>query len=111
LGAPIIVYTDHRTLENFDQQKDLLRQQACWQEFMVQYDLQIVYIPRESNTVTDALLRLPDSVDETEECLVASLLTIRTDPSLLESIIKGYESDPFCVKISNVQKSIDGIEW
>jgi len=23
LGAPITIYTDHRTLENFDQQKDL----------------------------------------------------------------------------------------
>ena len=111
LGAPIIVYTDHRTLENFDQQKDLSQWQARWQEFMAQYDMQIVYIPGESNTVTDALSRLPDSIDETEECPVASLLTIRTDPALLDSIIKGYESDPFCAKISNARKSIDGVEW
>jgi len=102
LGAPIIVYTEHRTLENFDEQKRPFVHQARWQEFMAQYNLQIVYIPEESNTVADALSHLPDSGDETNECLVASLLTIHTDPSLLDSILKGYESDPFCVKISNV---------
>jgi len=35
LGAPIFIYTDHRTLENFDQQKDLSCRQARWQEFLV----------------------------------------------------------------------------
>jgi hypothetical protein len=42
LGAPITIYTDHRTLENFDHQKDLSRHQAQWQEFLSQYDYQIV---------------------------------------------------------------------
>lgn len=31
LGNKIFLYTDHRTLENFDTQKDLSRQQLCWQ--------------------------------------------------------------------------------
>jgi hypothetical protein len=34
LGSPITIYTDHHTLENFDQQKDLSRRQAHLQEFM-----------------------------------------------------------------------------
>jgi hypothetical protein len=45
LGAPITIYTDHHTLENFDHQKDLSRRQARWQEFLAQYDHHIVYIP------------------------------------------------------------------
>jgi hypothetical protein len=33
LGSPIYVYTDHKTLENFDTQKYLSRHQLRWQEF------------------------------------------------------------------------------
>lgn len=44
LSTHFFVYTDHRTLENFDSQKDLSRRQLCWQEFMSQYDLTITYI-------------------------------------------------------------------
>jgi RNase H-like domain found in reverse transcriptase/Reverse transcriptase (RNA-dependent DNA polymerase) len=95
LGMPIIIYTDHCTLENFDNQKDLSCHQARWQEFMVQYDHSITYIPGENNTVADALSRLPDSVDNVL-CPVVSMLNIETDPNLLESIIVGYKSDPFC---------------
>jgi hypothetical protein len=44
LGSHIFVYTDHRTLENFDTQKDLSRHQLRWQEFLSQYDMTIIYI-------------------------------------------------------------------
>jgi hypothetical protein len=111
LGAPILIYTDHRTLENFDQQKDLSRRQARWQEFLAQYDHRIIYIPGESNTVADALSRLPDSVDEIPVTPIGASLSIQTDPAILESIKIGYETDPFCTKLSKSQKSIDGIIW
>jgi hypothetical protein len=55
LGIPIFVYTDHRTLQNFDTQCNLSHRQLRWQELMSQYDMQIVYIPGEDNTVADAL--------------------------------------------------------
>ena len=59
LGSEFIVYTDHRTLENFDTQHDLSRRQLRWQEFMSQYEMAITYIRREDNCVADALSRLP----------------------------------------------------
>ena len=52
LGSPIYVYTDHRTVENFDTQRDLSRRQLCWQELMSQYNMEIVYIWGEESTVT-----------------------------------------------------------
>jgi len=63
------------------------------------------------NTVADALSRLPDTVDDPTVTPMAAALSIQTDPTLLETIKKGYNEDPFCLKISNAQKSIDGLEW
>jgi hypothetical protein len=38
-------------------------------------------------------------------------LSIQTDTSLLKTIKSGYDNDPFCLKISNADKSIKDIEW
>jgi hypothetical protein len=59
LGTPFFIYTDHKTLENFNVQKDLSRRQARWMELMSQFDAKIVYIKGEDNTVADALSCLP----------------------------------------------------
>ena len=59
LGSPFFIYTDHKTLENFNVQKDLSQRQARWMEFMSQFDAKVVYIKGEDNTVADALSRLP----------------------------------------------------
>jgi hypothetical protein len=55
LGILIHVYTDHRTLEKFDTQRNLSRQQLHWQEFMSQYNMMITYIRGRDNTVADVL--------------------------------------------------------
>jgi hypothetical protein len=39
------------------------------------------------------------------------MLTVESDPSLLNTIRAGYKTDPFCAKISRADKSIDGIHW
>jgi hypothetical protein len=63
IGIPVLIYTDHKTLENFDTQKDLSRRQARWMEFTSQYDCKIVYIKGDENTVADALSRMTFDVD------------------------------------------------
>lgn len=67
MGCEFVVYTDHRTLENFNVQRDLSRRQLRWQEFLSQYKCTINYIKGEDNTVADALSRLPANTfaDET----------------------------------------------
>jgi len=115
LGIPIIVYTDHRTLQNFDTQRDLSRRQLRWQEFMSQYDMTIVYIPGEDNTVADALSRVPEgcypgeAVPDTNKLGIHAMLSITTDPSILRAIQTGYDNDVFCKKVIASSSSMQGI--
>ena len=62
IGVPFTVFTDHKTLENFHNQRELSRRQARWMEFLSQYDGKIVYIKGEHNSVADALSRIPVDV-------------------------------------------------
>jgi RNase H-like domain found in reverse transcriptase len=55
VGSPFFIFTDHKTLENFNTQKDLSRRQAQWMEFLSQYDAHLVYVQGEQNCVADAL--------------------------------------------------------
>ena len=55
LGYTFQVWTDHKTLEHFNEQKDLSRRQARWMEFLSQYDATIHYLPGEKNCAADAL--------------------------------------------------------
>ena len=109
LGGPIAVFTDHRTLENFDMQRELSHRQAQWQEFMSQFEMKIYYVKGEDNTVADALSHLP-VVEVASEVLphyeswmersVNVTMTISADKSFLDDVKKGYLEDHFVKKIS-----------
>jgi RNase H-like domain found in reverse transcriptase len=97
LGIHFYVYTDHRTLKNFDTQKDLSCRQLRWQEFLSQYDMTIIYIRGEDNTVADALSHLPPNCfpDESNgpmpENTVNAILSVTLDVEILEMIKSGYQ--------------------
>ena len=59
LGSEFLVYTDHKTLLNFDRQKDMSWRQLRWMEELSIYDCHFVYVKGEDNSVADALSRLP----------------------------------------------------
>ena len=99
LGTHFTVYTDHRTLECFQAQRDLSRRQARWQEFLAEYDFKIVYVKGEENTVADALSRMPEVEEGGSLGAVAAVLTVSTDPKLSEAIREGYKSDAFCQRV------------
>jgi RNase H-like domain found in reverse transcriptase len=101
LGAKFEIYTDHRTIENFDTQKDLSRRQARWTEFLSQYIYDIHYVKGEDNTVADALSRLPvvDEAVPPKPVNISAIFSIPSDPELLKEIRGGYKDDPFKAKI------------
>nr|GAT43224.1 reverse transcriptase-RNase H-integrase [Mycena chlorophos] len=76
IGAKVYVYTDHRTLENFQTQKDLSRRQARWMEFMSQFDLKIIYVPGDENAGADALSRTNFYDEEVAPTVAATCPTL-----------------------------------
>jgi hypothetical protein len=98
LGSHVEIVTDHRTLENFAYQKELLKRQVRWMEYLSQYEYTITYIPGEDNTVADVLFRLPDEngIVDVEACTVFS---IEGDTNWARRIKKGYRLDPWCMGI------------
>jgi hypothetical protein len=71
LGVRFEVYTDHRTLEYFQSQKEMSRCQMRWSMYLADFDYQIIYIKGEDNTAADALSRMPDDVPSSTQAACA----------------------------------------
>ncbi|THG93543.1 hypothetical protein EW026_g7717 [Hermanssonia centrifuga] len=99
LGVPFIVFSDHRTLENFTEQKHLSRRQACWQEFMSQYDYTITYIAGVDNAPADAMSRKPQPPPLITPVGAISALKIRCDPDWISAVKAGYNDDSWCLRL------------
>jgi len=85
-GSHIKVTSDHKSLKYFKTQKQLSQRQARWAEIFAEYDLDIDYIPGESNVVADALSRK-------DVASLESLTQIAIDKELFDKIKKAYQSD------------------
>lgn len=132
LGAEFTVYTDHRTLEYFNSQKELSKRQLRWQEFLCDYNYKIVYVKGEDNTVADALSRLPveerANVEVVDICGVrrvahalsaataacpgvpiAATLEVTTDKELLRKIKEGYLVDGWCQRLMKDGMTMKGV--
>ncbi|THG94041.1 hypothetical protein EW026_g7348 [Hermanssonia centrifuga] len=121
LGVPFTVFLDHRTLENFTEQKHLSRRQARWQEFMSQYDYVITYIAGVDNAPADSMSRKPpppcainsDSIGAiwaattamanhppvTPILATVSGLRISCDADWISAVKSGYEVDSWCSRL------------
>ncbi|XP_076896790.1 uncharacterized protein LOC143549900 [Bidens hawaiensis] len=56
-GTKCIIYSDHKSLKYFFEQKDLNMRQRRWLELIKDYDCEILYHPGKANVVADALSR------------------------------------------------------
>jgi len=116
LGSDFTVCTDHKTLLNFNTQRDLSRRQARWQEFLAQYTFEWKYVRGEDNSAADALSRMidpnatpatvaacmavkADSTPIQPDTPVAPVLQITENKDLMEKITKGYAADKFATKL------------
>ena len=115
LGNKFEVWTDHRTLEHLNTQRDLSRRQARWLEFLSQYDVTIHYIPGDRNNAADALSRLPETGLPALASLVGATLQKRIhscfhlEDTLLEEIRNGYKTDPFVTKLAGAAPRMHNI--
>ena len=116
LGTRFEIFTDHRTLEYFQSQKDMSRRQMRWSMYLADFDYGITYIRGEENTAADALSRMPDSTpnpllaacalaytrspSQHLKTVVAATLNITADVSLLRDIITGYQNDEFAKQLT-----------
>ncbi|QRV99116.1 Reverse transcriptase (RNA-dependent DNA polymerase) [Ceratobasidium sp. AG-Ba] len=57
-GARIRVFTDHKALEHFSTQDKLSPRQTRWMEKINEFDIEVHYIPGETNVLADALSRM-----------------------------------------------------
>ncbi|KAG5725077.1 hypothetical protein E4T56_gene10250 [Termitomyces sp. T112] len=114
LGVKFEVYTDHRTLEYFQSQKQMSQHQSRWAMFLADFDFEIVYIRGKDNSAADALSRMPVATPDAglaactlaytrsppkRTTLAAGALHIETEGTLLKEIIAGYGEDPFAQQV------------
>ncbi|KAD0280377.1 hypothetical protein E3N88_44511 [Mikania micrantha] len=59
-GVRSTIYTDHKSLKYFFEQKELNMRQRRWLELLKDYDCDILYHPGKANVVADALSRKTD---------------------------------------------------
>lgn len=104
---------DHKTLKNFDAQKDLLKRQAIWMEYLSQYNYKINFIKKKDNSVADALSWMPDNKD----VIVGHMLTLDEEETMLEDIKEGYRQDPYTkhllgdAKMGMLPSEIEFVRW
>lgn len=57
LGIRFLIMTDNIATSYFQTQRKLSPKQAGWQDFLAEFDYELVYKPVKANVVTDALSR------------------------------------------------------
>ncbi|GJU56296.1 putative reverse transcriptase domain-containing protein [Tanacetum coccineum] len=82
-GIRCVVYTDHKSMQYFLNQKELNMRQRRWIELLSDYDCEIRYHPGKANVVADALRR-----KEREKPIRVRALVMTVYPDLSERILK-----------------------
>ncbi|KAI3776003.1 hypothetical protein L1987_45763 [Smallanthus sonchifolius] len=85
-GVKCTIYSDHKSLKYFFEQKELNKRQRRWLELMKDYDCEILYHPGKANVVADALSRK----EESEPILIKACQLIIM-PDLMSEISKTQE--------------------
>ena len=99
LGMQFIVKTNNVSSTYFKTQAKLTPKQARWQEFLAEFDFEILYNPGKQNVVADALSRKEqlrvNAVEEGDpEVALPGVSKVTLSDEVLEAIKEGYQMDP-----------------
>lgn len=98
LGTHVKIETDHMSLKYLQTQPNLSPRQARWQEFLSQYDIEIIYKSGKQNIIADALSRRSDHQSE-----INNINTVQNN--LLELIKNSYPNDQkLATIVSNISQ-------
>lgn len=114
-AARFYVFTDNSSLRSIHTNENLSSRQIRWMAEIQQYQFTIEHIPREKNTVADALSKYPQQRTPVprstnsfnmEADINPSIALINNNPSFpaaktefLDAILTGYGNDPRCARI------------
>ncbi|MCF8704065.1 hypothetical protein L3055_11050, partial [Corynebacterium sp. MC-02] len=88
LGSKFVVQTDNVATSYFQSQRKLSPKQARWQDFLAEFDYDLVYKPGKGNVVADALSRKAE---------LAAVTVARS--TILDAIKAGLPHDPEAVRL------------
>ncbi|GJR14382.1 putative reverse transcriptase domain-containing protein [Tanacetum coccineum] len=94
-GTKCVVYTDHKSLQQILNQKELNMRQRRWIELLSDYDCEIRYHPGKANVVADALSR-----KERVKPLRVKAMVMTTGLDLPSQILKAQKE---AVKVENIE--------
>ncbi|KAK6146086.1 hypothetical protein DH2020_019955 [Rehmannia glutinosa] len=122
-GAKCKIYTDHKSLKYFFEQKELNMRQRRWLELVKDYDCTILYYPGKANIVANALSRKNheglNCMLTHQEKLIKDFAKLRIDiivppnttkaviaamivqPTLRSRIVNAQKNDKFLMKFRN----------
>jgi hypothetical protein len=112
IGVPILIYTNHKTLENFDSQKDLSHHQAR--------SMSIPYPPEteESRVLLEHVNGScvcthvhASCVTPPEITVMATTLSIMANADLVSTIQTNYVNDTWCKRLLNAKFLPHGIYY
>ncbi|KAD2805327.1 hypothetical protein E3N88_38704 [Mikania micrantha] len=96
-GVKCTIYTDHKSLKYFFEQKDLNMRQRRWLELIKDDDCDILYHPGKANVVADALSRKSDhSPIRVRACQV--VITLNFLDQLKEAQVEALREENVCIE-------------
>ena len=117
-GVRVKVIIDHKSLEYFMTTKKLTKHQACWAEFLSEFNFIISYTPGKENQKVDSLTWRPNNhpSDNNDDCQQHLLQTIfpakrleiisieGKDNTIIDWVVQANLEDSYCSKLRHILK-------
>jgi len=92
-GVKFTIYSDHKSLKYFFEQRDLNNRQRRWLDLLKDYDCEIMYHPGKANVVADALSR-KSSHDPIRVSSLKVMISVNFYDQIKEAQEKALQRDP-----------------